>query len=109
LWVSCGEEVEGEAEGKEDEPAEDFQGDGEGCWCWCFHAEAVAGGLSESEGLDLDCPEDVGDLLNASGGEFFDYLVPVDPGVVTEDVAKRVLICLQIGGAEGLIGHALED
>jgi hypothetical protein len=69
----------------------------------------VAGGLSEFEGLDLDCPEDVGDLLNASGGEFFDYLVPVDPGVVTEDVAKRVLICLQIGGAEGLIGHALED
>jgi hypothetical protein len=69
----------------------------------------VADGLSELEGLDLDCPEDVGDLLNAPGGEFFDYLVPVDPGVVTEDVAKRVLICLQIGGAEGLIGHALED
>ena len=42
MWVSCGEEVEGEAEGKEDKPAEDFEGDGEGCWCWCFHAEAVA-------------------------------------------------------------------
>jgi hypothetical protein len=69
----------------------------------------VADGLSEFEGLDLDCPEDVGDLLNAPGGELFDYLVPVDPGVVTEDVAKRVLICLQIGGAEGLIGHALDD
>jgi hypothetical protein len=69
----------------------------------------VADGLSEFEGLDLDCPEDVGDLLNASGGEFFDHQVPVDPGVVTEDVAKRVLVCLQIGGAEGLIGHALED
>jgi hypothetical protein len=69
----------------------------------------VADGLSEFEGLDLDCPEDVGDLLNAPGGELFDYLVPVDAGVVTEDVAKRVLICLQIGGAEGLIGHALDD
>ena len=37
----------------------------------------VADGLSEFEGLDLDCPEDVGDLLNAPGSEFIDHQVPV--------------------------------
>jgi hypothetical protein len=66
-------------------------------------------GLSCCKRADFDLTEQIGYLLDVSGCEFIDHQVPVNARVVTKDRAKRVLVCLQIGGAEGLIGHALDD
>ena len=68
----------------------------------------VADGLSGFEGLDLDCPEDVGDLLNAPGSEFIDHQVPVNACIVAKDPAKRIFVGLDVSRIKVLIGHALD-